>query len=234
MGRKTFAAETVAEAYLALLRDRGVDRLFVNAGTDFASIVEAYARAKDTGLEFPEVVVCPHENLAVSMAHGAYLANGRPQAVMLHNERRHRERNVRHRERRTRPHPGAADGRAHTAVRTHGVRVPQRADPLGPGDVRPGGDAPRVREVDYELRDGVQLEEVVDRAVTQGDVGTARADLPVAPPRGPRPRRRGLLRARHRSGAADRAAPRPRGDRGAGRAVGRGAPAGDRHRGDRC
>src|ERR1700733_3491442 len=84
MGRKSFAAETVAEAYLALLRDRGVERLFVNGGSDFASIVEAYAHAKDTGLEFPQPFVCAHENLAVSMAHGAYLADGRPQAVMLH------------------------------------------------------------------------------------------------------------------------------------------------------
>src|SRR6185437_9556728 len=32
----------------------------------------------------PKPILVPHENLAVSMAHGAYLMNGRPQAVMVH------------------------------------------------------------------------------------------------------------------------------------------------------
>ena len=59
------AVTTVAEAYLSLLRDRGVSRLFVNAGTDFAPFVEAYARQKQSGLDFPELVVCAHENLAI-------------------------------------------------------------------------------------------------------------------------------------------------------------------------
>jgi acetolactate synthase-1/2/3 large subunit len=38
---KTVPAKNVAEAYLALLADRGVDYLFGNAGTDFAPIIEA-------------------------------------------------------------------------------------------------------------------------------------------------------------------------------------------------
>ena len=75
---------TVAEAYLSVLSDRGVRRLFVNAGTDFAPFVEAYARQKQSGLDLPELVVCAHENLAMSMAHGAYLGDGRVQAVMVH------------------------------------------------------------------------------------------------------------------------------------------------------
>ena len=32
----------------------------------------------------PKPVLVPHENLAVGMAHGAYLMTGRPQAVMVH------------------------------------------------------------------------------------------------------------------------------------------------------
>ena len=59
------ALTTVAEAYLSLLKDRGVSRMFVNAGTDFAPIVEAYARRKQSGLDFPDLVVCAHENLAI-------------------------------------------------------------------------------------------------------------------------------------------------------------------------
>ena len=34
MGKQTIQADTVAEAYLAVLADRGVDYLFGNAGTD--------------------------------------------------------------------------------------------------------------------------------------------------------------------------------------------------------
>ena len=47
------AVTTVAEAYLSLLTDRGVSRLFVNAGTDFAPFVESYARQKQSGLDLP-------------------------------------------------------------------------------------------------------------------------------------------------------------------------------------
>jgi len=63
---------------------RGVEYLYVNAGTDFASIVEAYARRDESGLALPTPIICPHENLAVGMAHGYALVTGRPQAVMVH------------------------------------------------------------------------------------------------------------------------------------------------------
>ena len=71
MSRKELAATSVAEAYLALLAERGVEYLFANAGTDFAPIVEAYAKAAHTGLPAPKPLIATHENLAMSMAHGA-------------------------------------------------------------------------------------------------------------------------------------------------------------------
>src|SRR6185503_19443923 len=64
-----------AEAFLRALADHG---------TDFPPIVEAFSRAKKTNAKVPKPVLVPHENLAVAMAHGAYLMNGRPQAVMVH------------------------------------------------------------------------------------------------------------------------------------------------------
>ena len=77
--------ENVASRYLATLAEHGIESLFVNAGTDFAPIVEAYAHNKEAGgATLPVPVVCTHENLAAGMAHGAYLASGRPQALMLH------------------------------------------------------------------------------------------------------------------------------------------------------
>src|SRR5262249_62134267 len=84
MSRKEIAATSVAEAYLALLADRGVEILFANAGTDFAPIVEAYAKAAHTGLPAPKPLIATHENLALSMAHGYAVASGKVPAVMVH------------------------------------------------------------------------------------------------------------------------------------------------------
>ena len=73
-----------AEAFLRALADHGVDYFFCNPGTDFAPIVEAFSRASKTNAKVPKPVLIPHENLAVGMAHGAYLMTGKPQAVMVH------------------------------------------------------------------------------------------------------------------------------------------------------
>lgn len=78
------APESVAEAYLAQLKARGVSYLYVGSGTDTAPIVEAYARQPWSGLEFPVPIVASHENLAVGMAHGHTMVSGEPQAIMLH------------------------------------------------------------------------------------------------------------------------------------------------------
>jgi acetolactate synthase-1/2/3 large subunit len=79
-----FAPETVGEAWLRLLKARGVDFLFANAGTDFPSIVEGIARAEQLGIEIPKPIVCGHENAAVSMAHGHAMVSGRAQAAAVH------------------------------------------------------------------------------------------------------------------------------------------------------
>ena len=73
-----------AEAFLRALADHGIDYFYCNPGTDFPPIVEAFARAKKTNAKVPKPILVPHENLAVGMAHGAYLMTGRPQAVMVH------------------------------------------------------------------------------------------------------------------------------------------------------
>jgi acetolactate synthase-1/2/3 large subunit len=73
-----------AEAFLRALADHGIDYFFANPGTDFPPIVEAFSRAKKANAKVPKPILVPHENLAVAMAHGAYLMTGRPQAVMVH------------------------------------------------------------------------------------------------------------------------------------------------------
>lgn len=80
----TFTPETAAEAWLGLLAARGVDYLFANGGTDFAPVVEAYAKGQKLGWRLPEIVIVPHENLGVAMAHGYAMVSGRPQAMMVH------------------------------------------------------------------------------------------------------------------------------------------------------
>ena len=76
--------ETGADVYLGTLAARGVDYLFANGGTDFAPIVEAYAKGRARGWPLPEAVVVPHENLGVAMAHGYTMLTGRAQAMMVH------------------------------------------------------------------------------------------------------------------------------------------------------
>ena len=73
-----------AEEYLDALSAHGIEHLFVNPGTDFAPIVEAYARAARTNRPVPKPMVVPHENAAVGMAHGYTMVTGKAQAVMLH------------------------------------------------------------------------------------------------------------------------------------------------------
>src|SRR5215813_911304 len=78
------AAPTAGDVLLASLRRHGIAHVFVKPGTDFPPIVEGFARAKEAGAEVPRPVLVPHENLAVAMAHGAWLMTGEPQAVMVH------------------------------------------------------------------------------------------------------------------------------------------------------
>ena len=79
-----FKPETAADAWLGLLAARGVEYLFANGGTDFAPLVEAYAKGRSLGWRLPEIVIVPHENLGVAMAHGFTMLTGRPQAMMVH------------------------------------------------------------------------------------------------------------------------------------------------------
>ena len=90
VGNQSNAGETgqseqsASDLFLAQLSACGVDYFFANGGTDFPPIAEAFARAEETGTAVPRPMVVPHENVAVSMAHGVYMTTGRPQAVMVH------------------------------------------------------------------------------------------------------------------------------------------------------
>ncbi|MGH7373140.1 MAG: thiamine pyrophosphate-requiring protein [Candidatus Rokuibacteriota bacterium] len=81
---KRATVESTADAYLELRAARGVEYFFANAGTDFAPIIEAYARRGAQGQASPRPITVPHEVPAVAMAHGYTMVSGRAQAVMVH------------------------------------------------------------------------------------------------------------------------------------------------------
>ena len=73
---------SAGEAILRSLKSNGVDKLFINPGSDFAPVIEAYASVGNG--EIPEAVTAAHENVVVTMAHGYYLATGRMAAAAVH------------------------------------------------------------------------------------------------------------------------------------------------------
>lgn len=73
-----------AEALLGQMKAAGVEVLLANGGTDFPSIIEAFARQAESGIDMPQPLVIPHEGVALGMAHGYYLLSGKPAAVMVH------------------------------------------------------------------------------------------------------------------------------------------------------
>ena len=166
MAKKTIQVDSVAEAFLALLADRGVDYLFGNAGTDFTSIIEGLSKAVLSGTEAPTPVTVPHEGIGVAMAHGYYLVTGRPQAVMFHV-------NV-----------GTANGlcglmnasrenipmifaSGRTPIHEEGVKGARTIFiHWGQEMFDQGGIVREMVKWDYELRNGRQLESVVDRALS--------------------------------------------------------------------
>jgi len=75
---------TAAESYMSALLDNGIKYVFANAGTDFAPIIEGLVRMKSQGVEAPEFVTVPHENVAMAMAQGYSKVTHEASAVMVH------------------------------------------------------------------------------------------------------------------------------------------------------
>jgi len=157
--------ETTGQAYLELLRARGFEYFFGNAGTDFGPLVDAFARFEAEGKGRPRPITVPHEFVAVSMAHGVTMCTGRPQVVMAHTI------------------VGTANcagaiinaARANIPLFMTAGRTPLvESGILGARDLyihwaqESYDQAGMIREYlkwDYELRNFVQLEAVVDRAI---------------------------------------------------------------------
>src|SRR5580692_7095497 len=75
---------STAHHFLQGLVDLSIEYIFANLGTDHVSLIEAMAQWDREGRKHPEVILCPHEVVAVHMAAGFALATGRAQAVFVH------------------------------------------------------------------------------------------------------------------------------------------------------
>ena len=64
---------TAGGAIFRRLHRLGVDRVFVNSGTDFPPIIEGLAEGEAHGAPLPRSIVVPHEHVAVSMAQASLL-----------------------------------------------------------------------------------------------------------------------------------------------------------------
>jgi acetolactate synthase I/II/III large subunit len=80
----TVPVENVGQAYLEILRARGIKYFFGNSGTDFGPVIDGLAKFAAEKKEFPRPITVPHEFVAVSMAQGYAMITGEPQVVMVH------------------------------------------------------------------------------------------------------------------------------------------------------
>jgi len=75
---------TTAYYLLEGLNELGIDYIFGNFGTDYAPIIEEMAKWQQENKPYPQVILCPHENVAIHMAGGYAMATGRGQVTMVH------------------------------------------------------------------------------------------------------------------------------------------------------
>lgn len=154
-----------AEAFLAQINaNPHVAYIFANTGTDHGPILEALAKMERFESTGARLVVVPHEQAAVSMAHGYCAVSGHPQVVLVHTL------------------PGTANGLGGLMnARASGVpllfvagRTPITEGELGGGKSRPihwrqesRDQGSMVREFvkwDFENRSNEQLPTLIPRA----------------------------------------------------------------------
>ncbi|CZR61577.1 related to BENZOYLFORMATE DECARBOXYLASE [Phialocephala subalpina] len=76
---------TASFAFFEALWEAGVTHCFVNLGSDHPSIIEAIVKGQNEKKgEFPKIITCPNEMVALSMADGYARLTGKPQCVIVH------------------------------------------------------------------------------------------------------------------------------------------------------
>ena len=77
---------TTGTAFLEALQEAGVSYIFGNFGSDHPALIESLALDKKGNQNFPNVIISPHEMVAMSAANGYAQVSGEPQAVIVHVE----------------------------------------------------------------------------------------------------------------------------------------------------
>ena len=178
----TIPVETVGQAYLEILRARGIKYFFGNSGTDFGPIIDALAKFGAEKKIHPMPITVPHEFVAVSMAQGYAMMTGEPQVVMVH----------------VIVGTGNASAAVMNASRLNvpmifsAGRTPLTEEGLigsrsnfihwGQESFDQGSLLREFTRWDYELRNGEQVETVVDRALEMA-LGTPQGPVYLTLPR---------------------------------------------------
>ncbi|KAF1992226.1 acetolactate synthase [Aulographum hederae CBS 113979] len=76
---------TASFAFFEAIWEAGITHCFVNLGSDHPSIIEAIVKGQQTkNGQFPKIITCPNEMVALSMADGYARATRKPQCVIIH------------------------------------------------------------------------------------------------------------------------------------------------------
>ncbi|OAP55859.1 thiamine pyrophosphate enzyme [Fonsecaea erecta] len=85
MGSVEKAEYTTSYAFFEAIWEAGITHVFVNLGSDHPSIIEAIVKGqKEKPTEFPRIITCPNEMVALSMADGMARLTNKPQCVIVH------------------------------------------------------------------------------------------------------------------------------------------------------
>ena len=76
-------AEWGSDVIAETLRELGVEYVALNPGASFRGVHDSLVNY--LGNERPELILCPHEEIAVAVAHGYGKAAGKPMAAYVHN-----------------------------------------------------------------------------------------------------------------------------------------------------
>ncbi|MHB8104569.1 MAG: thiamine pyrophosphate-dependent enzyme [Dehalococcoidales bacterium] len=77
---------TTIKALIEVMNNNGVEFVFFNPGIDNVPVLETLAAYQAQGKKSPRSILCLDEFVAMTAAHGAWMASGKAQAVSVHSE----------------------------------------------------------------------------------------------------------------------------------------------------
>jgi acetolactate synthase-1/2/3 large subunit len=74
------------KSLIGVMNANGVEYVFFNPGIDNVPLLETLSKYNAEGKKAPRSILCLDEFVAMTAAHGNYMASGRPQVVSVHSE----------------------------------------------------------------------------------------------------------------------------------------------------